>query len=69
MQTPAEAAAALAASRSRRNALTALVLFGFSATMYYSTTNSMKTTDVLADLGGELDQVRKMKKEAGSGGK
>ncbi len=62
-------AAALAAARSRRNGVTALVLIGFAAGMYHWTTGRMRATDVLADLGSELDQVRKLKKEVAQGGK
>ena len=60
----AAAAAALAASRARRNGATALILVGFAAGMYVWTSDRMKSTDVLSDLGNELDQVRKMKKDA-----
>ena len=48
-----------------RNVGTALVLTGFATGMYLWTTQLMKATDILADLGSELDQVRKLKKEAG----
>jgi hypothetical protein len=56
---------ATASSARFRNVGTALALTGFATGMYLWTTQRMKATDVLADLGSELDQVRKLKKEAG----
>jgi len=64
------AAAALAAATRRRNLGTGAALFGFCGVVYAMTTERMRTTDVLGDLGDELDQVRKLKEEhKGKGGK
>jgi len=59
----AAAAAAAASSIRRRNGGTALALLGFCAVVYVWTTDRMRSTDVLADMGDELDQVRQLRAE------
>lgn len=58
---PIDAATQLRQRRS--NIFTGLLLTGFGVGVYFWTTNRMRTTDVLADMGNELDQVRALKAE------
>ncbi len=54
--------AQLAVAR-RRNNITGVALVAFCGVVYVWTTDRMKKTDVLGDLGDELDQVRKLRAE------